>query len=196
MQIHGEKLAFALERLWGWPTKLARIAFPNFGVAHIVRPDRIPPLKKLCIYHSVDPHGQRNWFMVWTGVDVTETKWTFKEWPDAENYGEWALPGSKPDGRPGPAQNAGGGRGFVEYQQLIYDLEGWSISADGIWQRGDGLAIHDRQMDPRPAGTRVPSDEESGTYLEMMAKTRYDASGKMVMPGLDFRAGPHCGIEE
>lgn len=194
--IQGEKLAFALERLWGWPTKLARKAFPNFGEVHIVSPEKIPPLDTLTIWMWADPHGDRNWFMNWTGVDVAGTKWTFSEWPDGD-IGEWALPGPKPDGKPGPAQSAGGGKAFDDYKRLIMEREGWEIGEDGIWKMAeDAWDVFDRQMDPRPAGTDVPSNKDARTYLDYMADPVTDYHGKFLAPGVDFRAGVDCGIEE
>jgi len=193
--IQGEKLAFALERLWGWPTKLARKAFPNFGEPHLVAPERIPPVNTMTVWMWADPHGDRNWFMNWTGVDAMGTKWTFAEWPD-EELGEWALPGPKPDGKAGPAQTSGGGRAFNDYKRLILEREGWRPNAEGIWEMGDGAwKVFDRKMDPRPAGTSVPSDEEARTYLEHMADP-IRSNGKLICPGLDFTAGADCGIEE
>lgn len=196
LKIQGEKLAFALERLWGWPTKMAKKAFPNFGNAHIVPPDRIPPLNTLTIWMWADPHGDRNWFLNWTGVDEREELWTFAEWPDGE-LGEWALPGPKPDGKPGPAQTTGGGKAFDDYKRLILETEGWSTNEKGIWTPGpNAWAIHDRQMDPRPAGTDVPSNKDARTYLDYMNDPITDARGNEVGPGIDFHAGVDCGIEE
>lgn len=195
--LRGEKLAFALERLWGWPTKLAKKAFPNFGEVHVVPRNKIPPLSSLTIWHWVDPHGDRNWFMNWTGVDRDGNRWTFKEWPDGE-LGDWAVPGSKPDGKIGPAQTIGGGKAFNDYKRLIYEEEGWRVNTEtGAYERGeDGFEVFDRQMDPRPAGTSVPSDEESRTYIDHMGDPIRGADGKRILSGLDFRAGPDCSVEE
>lgn len=201
--IQGEKLAFALERIWGWPTKLARRAFANFGDVHIVPPERVPPLASLTIWQAVDPHGDRNWFMTWTGVDAEGRKWTFAEWPD-ETMGEWALPGSrqlggKPamDGKEGPAQTMGGGKAFDDYKRLILEIEGWEPNGEGVWAPGpEAWKIHDRLMDPRPAGTTVPSAIEGRTYLDYMSDAVVNARGQTVVPGLDFRAGRTCGVAE
>jgi hypothetical protein len=202
--VQGSTLEFALERLWGWPTKLARKAFPNFGDVHIVAPERIPPLKTLTVWQWVDPHGDRNWFMNWTGVDAQGVKWTFLEWPSAAE-GDWAVPGEKPDGKAGPAQTIGGGKSFNDYKRLIYELEGWERTADGGWRLGErqrtpehfeSFEVFDRQMDPRPAGTSVPSDEDSRTFIDHMGDPIRGRDGKRQAPGLDFRAGPDCSVEE
>lgn len=215
-----ERLELKLERLWGWPTKKARPSFPTFGDAHIVKRDRLPKLEELTIYHWADPHGDRNWFMLWLGVDKDGRKWVLKEWPDRD-MGEWALPGSKPDGKMGPAQTLGHGKSFNDYKRLILEAEGWAPSATGVWRpvaesqisddkfqsasarppgkgepRPDVWTVRDRRLDPRPAGTSVPSDEEARTFLDHLNDAIVSPDGTELVPGLDFAAGPDCGIEE
>lgn len=204
-EVDGKPIEDALMRLWGWTSKLARKAFPNFSEVHIVPPGRVPPLNTLTIWHWADPHGDRNWFMNWTGVDAFGNKWTFMDWPGPPE-GDWALPGSKPDGKIGPAQTLGGGKSFNDYKRLIMELEGWRVSEDGSWKLGDRkrteeqfetFEVFDRQMDPRPAGTSVPSDEDSRTFIDHMGDAiRSVSSGTVIAPGLHFQAGPDCSIEE
>jgi hypothetical protein len=193
--VQGKPVDFALERLWGWPTKLARKAFPNFGQWHIVEPERLPPVKDLTIYHWMDPHGDRNWFMLWVGVDADGNKYVLREWPDIE-VGEWALPGSKPDGKIGPGQTMGHGKCFNDYKRLVLEIEGWKVAPDGVWQRGDAWEVRDRRLDPRPAGTAVISDVDNRTYLDYLQDPIRDAAGQILVPGLDVLAGPDCSIEE
>jgi len=205
MQIHGEKLAFALERLWGWPTKLARRAFPNFGAVHIVPAAKLPSPQELTLSQWIDPHGNRNWFMNWTGVDANEDKWTIAEWPDAADLGEWALPGSRTldgraaqDGKPGPAQLSGGGRTFDEYKHIILQREGWKLNPSGSYEREPEQTwmVLNRYLDPRPANMSLPSDTECKTYLTYLNERLRDYQGRIIGPDLYFEAGVNCGIEE
>lgn len=197
--VEGKPLDFALERIWGWPTKLARKAFPNFGAWHIVPPEKLPPASELTIYHWMDPHGDRNWFMLWVGVDRAGTKWVLREWPDVD-VGEWALPGQKPDGKVGPGQTSGHGKSFNDYKRLVLEIEGWRVKEDGTWEMGDAWDVRDRRLDPRPAGTSVASDEQSRTYLDYLQEPIRSGTGDegrvTVCPGLDVLAGPDCSIEE
>lgn len=213
--VKGDKLSFALERIWGWATKKARKAFPNFGDVHLVDPERVPRIESMTVWQWVDPHGERNWFMNWTGVDTQGNRWTFKEWPSGD-IGEWAVPGAKPDGKIGPAQTEGGGKAFDDYKRIIYEAEGWRPGADGVWQMkpekpplqrlAEGMRfddfdfgsfeVFDRQMDPRPADTELPSAKERKTYIDYMGDAIRGAEGKVIMAGLDFQSGPDCSVEE
>ncbi len=96
----GKPADHKLERLWGWATKKLQRAFPTFGEHHIVAPDRVPPVRELTVYWFADPHGQRNWFMLWLGVDAEGRVWVLREWPDAVGAGNRGVAG-------------GGGRGVA-----------------------------------------------------------------------------------
>lgn len=192
----GKALDFALERVFGWPTKRAQKAFPRFGREHIVKPDRIP--KEGTNYLFCDPHGKRNWFMVWLRVCPEGRIWVYREWPGRE-IGEWAVPGEKPDGKEGPAQRYQSGMTFNDYKRVILRAEGWSVHDSGLVEKPKGgrvETIFERHMDPRPAATTVPSDEQAMTYLDYMQQPTADREGRVLVPGLDFEAAPACAIEE
>lgn len=198
----GKSLEFSLERLYGWPTRRAAKAFPKFGDIHIVKPDRVPKPADLTLYQFTDPHGQRNWFSLWIGVAVDGTAYVMKEWPPAE-YGEWTLPGEKPDGKVGPAQRYESGKAFNDYKRAFLQAEGWQREERSHGtiamtrpKGGEVLEIQERRMDPRPAGTSVPSDEESKTYLDYMQEPVMGKDGAVMVPGLDFMAADHCGLED
>jgi hypothetical protein len=193
-----------LERLWGWATNRVRNAFPDFSHHHTIKRERLPRPEDLTLYAWMDPHGRRNWFILYVGVDAQERKYCLKEWPTPD-MGEWALPAGKVDGKmrydgkEGPAQRFGGGRNFNFYKKLLVTLEGWAPNDAGVWTRGpNAWTIQDKRMDPRPAGTEVPSDDdEHQTYQDHMNGPILDASGaKLLLPGQNVAAGPHCDIEE
>jgi len=197
-------LEFQLERLYGIPTKRVQRVFPRFNPAvHVIPSERIP--EQGTNYLFVDPHGRRNWFMVWIRIAVDGRWYVYREWPDMQRFGEWAVPGGedRPDGRIGPAQRSGGGRSFAEYKRLILLAEGWQLDdmgrvvrpAKGAGSRGVEVLL-DRFLDPRPAGTRVAGDDQQRTMREVLADPTVDGSGRETVPGLDFQPAPACPVKD
>jgi phage terminase large subunit-like protein len=193
----GGVIDFALERLWGWPTKRALRIFPKFSEArHVVPSERIPA--EGTNYLLADPHGRRNWFMVWLRVDPLGNWWFYRQWPSAD-LGEWAVPGDKPDGRAGAGQRNGGGRSFTDYKRLIFLAEGWLQNEhNGAVTRPKGLTelIFERLLDPRPAGVRNTGEDGSQTMIEVLAEGTLDANKVQILPGLDFMPGPASGVKD
>jgi len=145
-------------RAYGWADQTAGSQFPMFGEQNIFS----QPVTELCPsgtnYMVADPAGARNWFMLWARVDEYGTVWIYREWPDP-SYGEWALPSEKADGKPGPAQRSGAGRGINEYTNLI-----WALETD----KDKSEDIAERYIDPRSAGTETISKEGGITLLDML----------------------------
>lgn len=207
-----QPLETKLIRWFGWPLRKVRPAL-TFYDAHIVPPENIPPLSELTIYLAVDPcPPPRNWFMVWLGVDREGRIWVLAEWPDLE-VGEWAIPGTEPDGKPGPGAYESGGRGFDGYKLLILEREGWVVGGtaredarptEEVWQPGK-FAIKvrpgDRLLDPRAASWKVPSqqEEEAKSYIDCLFDpvVRVRAGKRVIIaPGLDFIRAPGAHIQE
>ena len=142
-------------RAYGWADGLAGAQFPRFGDLNEIDHDKIPEVGTN--YMVVDPAGARNWFMLWLRAvgNGDKTQWfIYREWPDA-TFGEWALPDSKLDGKAGPAQRAGGGRGINEYKELIRELEGAEV-------------IEERFIDPRAGATQAASKEGGTSLIELL----------------------------
>lgn len=142
-------------RAYGWAESLAGAQFPRFGDLNEIDHDKIP--EEGTNYMVVDPAGARNWFMLWLRAvgQGERTRWyVYREWPDA-TYGEWALPDSKMDGKAGPAQRAGGGRGINEYKEIIRDLEGEE-------------KVEERYIDPRAGATQAAGKEEGTSLIELL----------------------------
>jgi hypothetical protein len=120
-----ERVAYGFAR-----DSIAR-AFPNFGPHNIVSRASIPG--QGTNYFFFDPHGTRNFPMIWFRVvpERPNSIYIYREWPDVATYGEWAVPTEREvndqqrkgwDGDPGPAQ-AGLGWGVVHYKLEILRLE-------------------------------------------------------------------------
>lgn len=142
-------------RAYGWADGLAGAQFPRYGDMNEIEDDAIP--KEGTNFMVVDPAGARNWFMLWLRAvgSGENTRWyIYREWPDA-SYGEWALPDSKLDGKPGPAQRAGGGRGINEYKEIIRELEG-------------SEQFSERYIDPRAGATQAAGKEQGTSLIELL----------------------------
>jgi hypothetical protein len=198
-----------LIRLFGWPSRKVRPAL-SFADAHIVPAENVPPLNELTIYLAVDPcPPPRNWFMLWVGVDREDRMWVLAEWPDME-VGEWAVPGSEPDGKPGPGAYDGGCSGFGDYQMLILSREGWVPDAAGVLKPGPGaITVLKRLLDPRAAAWQVPSigndpedyqdNSSARTYVDFLREPvtrRREGKVIEITPGLDFFAAPSEEIDQ
>jgi hypothetical protein len=120
-----ERIAYGFAR-----DSIAR-AFPNFGPHNIVSRDQIPA--RGTNYFFFDPHGTRNFPMLWVRVVPTRPNslYIYREWPDVATYGEWAVPTEREvnetqikgwDGDPGPAQT-GLGWGVPQYKLEILRQE-------------------------------------------------------------------------
>jgi len=136
-----------LARLYGIPTRQYGNKFPKFSDQVNVIPHQDLPFVRdpdypASHYMGVDPGGSKPWFMLWLAVDDRGNHYVYREWPDRDTYGEWALPfqnaNGKPIGKAGTAQRSQT-IGFQEYADMIKGFE-------------KGYKIEMRSVDPR-AGT-------------------------------------------
>ena len=146
-------------RAYGWADQTAGSQFPMFGDVNIFKGCVTEVAPEGTNYMVADPAGARNWFMIWARVDAYGIIWVYREWPD-QSYGEWALPSERPDGKPGPAQRSGAGRGVNEYTDLVWSLETHEDREE---------EIAERYIDPRSAGSEVTTKEGGITLLDLIA---------------------------
>ena len=95
-------------RAYGVPTKSMTSVFPGFNKeVNVIPHEKLPWTNNVDYnvtrYMVLDPAGSKNWFMIWAAIDAAGTWWVYREWPD---YDDWALPGTGPEGKAGPAQKA------------------------------------------------------------------------------------------
>jgi hypothetical protein len=140
-------------RAYGFAQNLTGNQFPKFCHVHLLAPEDIP--KEGTNYFCVDPAWSRNWFMLWLRVDEKGRKYVYREWPDRKTYGEWAIPGEKPDGTIGPAQNIGGGRGVEEVKGIIVEAEA-------------GEKIEERYIDPRAGATQAAGRDGGTSIIDLL----------------------------
>ena len=141
-------------RAYGYCEKSTGNWFPKFCNTHIVKHEEIP--SEGTNYMCVDPAGSRNWACLWVRVDKAGRMHIYREWPDKDTYGEWAIPSDKVEGEMGPAQKPEG-RGIGEYKEMFLELEGLE-------------EMEERLIDPRAGGTPAATKEGGQTLIDLMGE--------------------------
>ena len=160
-------------RAYGWANDMNASAFPRFSDIHILPAEKIP--EKGTNYLSADPAPTRNWFLLWCRVDKLGRKYIYREWPDYDTYGEWAVEGPMIDGKMGPAQDVNAGEGDANYRQMIRRIEGDEV-------------MMERYIDPRAAAAAAAAEEHGSTALiDRLAEGEH---------GMVFVPAPGVRIEE
>lgn len=130
------KVSHEIERVaYGYARDAVGRAFKKFGSWNIIKRQHLPA--RGTNYFFCDPAGARNWFMIWVRVGAPQWgdgRWTYyiyRDWPDEQTYGEWAMATEREvseeqrkgwDGDAGPAQQ-GLGFGISKYKQTILECE-------------------------------------------------------------------------
>ena len=157
-----------LTRAYGWATEQGGRAFPRFnGQVHVIPDEKVPPGGTL--YQVVDPAGARNYFCIWVRVYDDGRAVVVREFPDMGSYGEWVLPGNKPDGKPGPAQTASAGRSVGAYRRLFREIECDLPGRPAGLSEGEPEPVMVRWVDPLAGGTPALSSEGGTTLVDLFA---------------------------
>ena len=165
--LQGKTTVEILERAYGLATKTQGNVFQKFGPANIIPRSALP--KEGTRYCVADGAGVKNWFIKWYLIDSAGRIYIYREWPDFQNYGEWALPGSSAEGKAGPAQRASGGRGIDEYKRIILEAEGWKYdAANRRWMNDEAEEIYERIIDPRFGSLSAPSGDATVNVISLM----------------------------
>ena len=127
----GKPARYVMKIAYGYTTESSGKAFPTFSGVNIVKTENLPA--EGTNYMFVDPAGARNFACIWVRVTGKSRPsiYIYRDWPDAQTYGEWAVPTERElsnesrkgwDGDPGPATNTLN-YGYVQYKQLFGSLE-------------------------------------------------------------------------
>jgi hypothetical protein len=204
-----QKLAGApLEKVkirgYGWADKLVGSALSEYDAHHRITREQFNKIAQgpSTRYVVVDPAGTKNWFIKWYAC--TPQGWTilYREWPDAQRYGAWALPPSKAeamDWRQGEAQrlNPPYGRGMDGYKRLILELEGWRFDEKTeTWDGSKSETILRRLIDPRMGDTQAPGKEEGTSIINLLAEETKNAAGAVTLPSMFFEEGPDSHVQQ
>lgn len=159
-KLAGAPMGQILCRAYGWASENIGRAFSRFRPEiHCIPRSSVPEGGTL--YMVVDPAGARNWYAIWMLVYEDGKRVVVREFPDYANYGEWALPGEKADGKPGPAQTLEAGRSISEYRRLFRQIE------DDL---GYGQPVM-RLIDPKAGGSPALSEAGGTTLIDLLAES-------------------------
>jgi len=121
-----------VERIaYGYSRDSVSRQFGSFGPWNIIRKERLPLVGT--DYMIVDPSETKPYFCLWVRVTPGERPdfFVWHDWPDAQSYGEWAVPTEREtneqnrrgwDGDQGPAQ-ANVTLGFAGYKRVWSEIE-------------------------------------------------------------------------
>lgn len=201
-KLDGKPVKTIKERAYGWAEKLMASAFPKYGEVHRITRKAFDEIVKKggTRYCVADPGGTKNWFIKW--YFVTPQNWVivYREWPDFQRYGEWALPPEKiekMDWRPGQAQRLDAGSGMVEYRRRILESEGWWWNdKERKWDGARAEKIQLRLIDPRMGGQGTPGQEEGTSIIDLMAEPVLDKDGNLLAPAMHWEEAPDSHIQE
>lgn len=214
----GKESGFIERVAYGFARDSVAKAFPKFGSWNVIKRRHLPAVGTN--YFLTDPAGARNWATIWVRVAPSGDHYIYRDWPDAQTFGEWAVPTEREvndqqragwDGDQGPAQN-GLGLGVVKYKQTFLECErvapplageAWDPYRERIWQRaqkaGEQLVepqedVAERYVDPR-AGASEKTAVNAGTcIIEEFAETQCGPDGKVTGPAMELI--PASGVNE
>jgi hypothetical protein len=182
-----------LMRAYGVPAKSGANRFPRFReTLHVLSAEEIAKkLEGATRYHFTDPASGRNWFMLWVAVDPQGVHYVYREWPDLDAHGDWAVAdGRLADGKMGVAQESYGW-GIRRYLEEIERME--------TSEAGGREEIAARWIDSIFAAQPTQTVEGGTTLLEELAslgepfspapKEHIDEGVSLINNLLDFERG-------
>jgi hypothetical protein len=183
---------FIERKAYGYARDVMNKCFPLFGPENIVKRAHLPRL--MTRYMLTDPgDASRNWASIWVGVASNGWHYIYMDWPDAQTYGEWAVPSANPmqaDGDRGDAQRSlgfGVAQFAAEWRRLELTASGPLPPSDG---RPASVAAPDGALrrSPVTAG-ELPRQRDGGADLEQPAEEIFQRF-------IDPRAAANEHIEE
>lgn len=188
---------------YGWAEDLGGRAFPTFGQWNVVEPEELPA--EGTNYLLVDPAGSRPWASIWVRVAPGNPGklYVYRDWPDVQRHGEWAVPTSRAttddskkgwDGDAGPAYHWSPGYGPHQYKRVWLEAEsiGPAEQERDPHRRKLALAgktaevIQERYGDPRAMATQQAAERGAVTIFDMLAQPWLDGHGAELAPPMFF----------
>jgi hypothetical protein len=119
----GRDKDFIMRNAYGYCEDVRGRACPKFGEWNIVAPEAVPA--DGTNYMVTDPAGARNWFTFWARAVPGGDLFIYREWPNWQDFGDWAVVSQNPkklNGDRGPAQPTIG-YGPAQYKNLFLQQE-------------------------------------------------------------------------
>lgn len=186
--------SFVQIRAYGYARDTRGRAFPNFSGVNIVKESDLP--SEGTNYMVADPAGRRPISAIWARVASDGKVFIYRDWPEAQKYGDWAETSSNAerlDGDRGPAQQPNG-FGVEKYVETWEECER---------VRGDGSTERDayRKRLVGESGAETPHSKASGGSSADGGATRTGRSEtvsreEIFMRLIDPRAGRNQHIAE
>jgi len=190
--VEGKPDALVLRTYYGFARDVTGLAYPKFSRrVHVVAPKHLPAVGTN--YHFIDPAGGRMWAQIYVRVAPGNPRriYIFRDWPDNQSYGAWAVPTMRQinessrqgwDGDPGPAQRDQG-FGTTRYKQEILRCETVNLAVDthGAWLSKDPqeIAICERTMKLARA---VPCGPDGRWSREQVQEVRKAQTSPLRLP--------------
>lgn len=183
-------------RGYGYARRFIGGAFARFGPIHCITRAQFDKIaledKDGVRYCCADPGGSKNWLIHWYFVTKHGHVIVYREWPDFQRHGEWAIPPDKGiDWKPGPAQRSEYGRGIREYKEMILEAEGarWTGKE---WDMAKAEQIAARWLDPRFGDSEVPGQEDGTTIIDLLFDEQKNSDGLVSGISMEWGAAS-CG---
>lgn len=212
----GRSSSYVMMNAYGYAEDVGKRAFPLFGEWNITKPEHLPA--EGTNYMAADPAGARNWATIWIRVAPGNPSsiYIYREWPDFQRYGEWAVTSANPnkmDGDPGPAQPSLG-YGPAEYKKMFLKEECLRrattekerdpyrvlllerAQADGADLGQVFEKIRERLIDPRAGKNQHAVDKGGVCLVDKLAAVDRDKEGQVAAPGMLFTPARGVDIED
>jgi hypothetical protein len=206
--VEGKPEAVILRTFYGFAKDITGLAFAKFSRrVHVVRNSDLPEVGTN--YQFLDPAGvgSRSWFWIYVRVSAGNPRrvYIWRDFPDEEGYGAWAVPTTRTaregssigmDGDPGPAQKDTG-VGVSGYKRLMLRCEEVELrlGSDGRWIHKDpqAIAICERAMraaKQSPVDHRWSPQQVDQVRRELTEPLRYEIFARYIDPRA--AAAPHA----
>jgi hypothetical protein len=143
----GRDKDFIMRNAYGYCEDVRGRACPKFGEWNIIAPEAVSP--EGTNYMVTDPAGARNWFTFWARAVPGGDIHIYREWPDWQDFGDWAVVSQNPkklNGDRGPAQPTIG-YGPAQYKNLFLQLEKIPVPQAILKLRDEGGELSEEVID-------------------------------------------------